>query len=84
MKELLGDIGFSALLLLKVVVIIAGAFIAERLIRKALRRLYLRSDQRHEDRTRYRFMRNATRFIVGTLAFTAIVYSIPSFRHLAV
>lgn len=84
MKELLSELGVNALLLLKVVVIVAGAFVAERIIRKLLRRAYLRSGQGYEDRTRYRFLRNATRFIVGTLAFTAIVYSIPSFKHLAV
>ncbi len=84
MKEFLNDIGFSALLLLKVALIVGGAFVAERLIRKGLRRLYLRSDQLHEDRTRYRFFRNATRFIVGMVAFAAVVYSVPSFMHLAV
>ena len=84
MKELLSELGVNALLLLKVVVIVAGAFVAERIIRKLLRRAYLRSGQGYEDRTRYRFLRNATRFMVGTLAFTAIVYSIPSFKHLAV
>jgi len=84
MKELLSDLGVNALLLLKVALIVAGAFVAERIIRKLLRRAYLRSGQGYEDRTRYRFLRNATRFMVGTLAFTAIVYSIPSFKHLAV
>lgn len=84
MKEMLSELGVNALLLLKVAVIVAGAFVAERIIRKLLRRAYLRSGQGYEDRTRYRFLRNATRFMVGTLAFTAIVYSIPSFKHLAV
>lgn len=84
MKELLSELGVNALLLMKVALIVAGAFVAERLIRKLLRRAFLRSEKGYEDRTRYRFLRNATRFMVGTLAFTAIVYSIPSFKHLAV
>lgn len=84
MKELLSELGLNALLLLKVALIVAGAFVAERIIRKLLRKAYLRSEQGYEDRTRYRFFRNATRFIVGILAFSAIVYSIPSFKHLAV
>ncbi|MBK9177756.1 MAG: mechanosensitive ion channel family protein [Flavobacteriales bacterium] len=84
MKELLSELGVNALLLLKVAVIVAGAFVAERIIRKLLRRAYLRGDQGNEDRTRYRFLRNATRFMVGLMAVGAIIYSIPSFKHLAV
>lgn len=84
MKEFLNDMGISALLLLKVALIVVGAFVAERLIRKALRRLYLRSGQGYEDRTRYRFFRNATRFIVGLLALAGVIYTVPSFKHLAV
>lgn len=83
-KDLLDTLGINLLLLLKVALIVAGAFVAERVIRKLLRRTYLRSEQGYEDRTRYRFLRNAIRFIVGTLAFTAIVYSIPSFKQLAI
>ncbi|WKZ67728.1 MAG: mechanosensitive ion channel family protein [Flavobacteriales bacterium] len=84
MKDLLDTLGINLLLLLKVALIVGGAFVAERIIRKLLRRTYLRSEQGYEDRTRYRFLRNAIRFIVGTLAFTAIVYSIPSFKQLAI
>lgn len=84
MKDLLESLGLNLLLLLKVGLIVACAFVAERLIRKALRRFYLRRDQGLEGRTRYRFLRNATRFIVGTIAVAAIVYTIPSFKHLAV
>jgi small-conductance mechanosensitive channel len=83
-KDLLDTLGINLLLLLKVALIVGGAFVAERIIRKLLRRTYLRSEQGYEDRTRYRFLRNAIRFIVGTLAFTAIVYSIPSFKQLAI
>jgi len=84
MKEFFSSIGGSALLMLQVLVVIAGAFVAERLIRKLLRRVYLRSSQDFEHRTRYRFMRNATRFIVTLLAAAAIIYIVPSFKHLAV
>jgi small conductance mechanosensitive channel len=84
MKEFLSEMGISALVLLKVALILAGAFVAERLIRKGLRRLYLRSGQGFEDRTRYRFFRNATRFLVGLIALAGIIYTVPSFKHLAV
>ncbi|MBK6342462.1 MAG: mechanosensitive ion channel family protein [Flavobacteriales bacterium] len=84
MKEFLNEMGISALVLLKVALIVAGAFVAERLIRKALRRLYLRSGQGYEDRTRYRFFRNATRFLVGLIALAGVIYTVPSFKHLAV
>ncbi|MBK9148597.1 MAG: mechanosensitive ion channel family protein [Flavobacteriales bacterium] len=84
MKEFLSEMGITALVLLKVALIVAGAFVAERLIRKALRRLYLRSGQGYEDRTRYRFFRNATRFLVGLIALAGIIYTVPSFKHLAV
>lgn len=84
MKEFLGNLGFSAWLLLQVMLIIAGAFVAERIIRKLLRRAFLRSAQGYEDRTRYRFFRNATRFIVGLIAMASVIYVVPSFKHLAV
>lgn len=84
MKELLQSLGLNLLLLLKVAVIIGGAFVAERIIRKLLRRFYLKSDQGHEGRTRYRFLRNATRFIVGLIAVGLVVYTVPSFKDLAV
>jgi small-conductance mechanosensitive channel len=77
-------LGENALLLLKVAVIIAAAFVLERSIRILLKRFYLRSDKGHEDRTRYRFLRNGTRFIVGLIALATIIYSIPSFKHVAV
>lgn len=84
MKEFFSNLGLSALLLLQVVLIVAGAFVAERVIRKLLRRAYLRSGQGYEDRTRYRFFRNATRFIVTLLASASVIYIVPSFKHLAV
>ncbi|MCB0794634.1 MAG: mechanosensitive ion channel family protein [Flavobacteriales bacterium] len=82
---LLEKLGFNLLLLGKIVLIVLGAFILERVIRYLLRRNLKR--QRvvgREDMTRYRFLRNGTRFIVGLLAFASIVYSIPSIKHVAV
>ena len=84
LDRLLDKLGFNLLLLAKVALIVALAFILERIIRILLKRGYLRSDQGNEDRTRYRFLRNATRFIVGLVAAGAIIYTIPSFRHVAV
>ncbi len=84
MKEVLTSIGMNALLVLQVALVVIGAFVAERIIRKLLRRVYLRSNQGYEDRTRYRFLRNATRFIVTLLAGASIIYIVPSFKHLAV
>ncbi|MBK7087162.1 MAG: mechanosensitive ion channel family protein [Flavobacteriales bacterium] len=84
LQQILDKLGFNLLLLAKVVLIIAAALVLERVIRVLLKRGYLRSDQSNEDRTRYRFMRNAVRFLVGLLALGAIIYSIPAFRHVAV
>ncbi len=84
LQQILDKLGFNLLLLAKVVLIIAAALVLERVIRILLKRGYLRSDQSNEDRTRYRFMRNAVRFLVGLLALGAIIYSIPAFRHVAV
>jgi len=84
MKEVPTSIGMNALLVLQVALVVIGAFVAERIIRKLLRKVYLRSNQGYEDRTRYRFLRNATRFIVTLLAGASIIYIVPSFKHLAV
>lgn len=81
---LLDKLGFNLVLLAKVVVIVLAAFVLERFIRLLLKRAYMRSERAHEDATRYRFLKNATRFIVGLVATAAIVYSIPSFKHIAV
>lgn len=84
MDRILDKLGLDLLLLVKVAVIVLLALVAERVIRVLLKRGYLRSDQGNEDRTRYRFLRNATRFLVGLVAAGAIIYSIPSFKHVAV
>jgi len=77
-------LGFNLLLLLKVLVVLLAAFIVERLLYRLLRRIYKRSDKLREDATRYRFLRNALRFMVSLGAIGTIVYMIPSFKHLAV
>jgi len=76
-------LGFDLVLLGKVVLIIVAAFILEQTATFLMKRAYLRSDRDPEDRTRYKFLRNATRLIVGLLAFIAIIYSVPSLKHFA-
>lgn len=82
--HLVDRLGFNLLLLLKVLVVLLIAFIVERLLYRLLRRIYKRSDKLREDATRYRFLRNALRFIVSLGTIGTIVYMIPSFKHLAV
>jgi small-conductance mechanosensitive channel len=72
------------LLLGKVLLIIAAAFVLERLTAFLVRRAYLSSDKDPEDVTRYRFIRNAIRLIVGVLAFIGIIYSIPALKNFAI
>ncbi|MBK8497492.1 MAG: mechanosensitive ion channel family protein [Flavobacteriales bacterium] len=80
---LLAYLSGNLLLLLKVIAIIAAAFVLERFIRILLKRAYLRSDKGFEDRTRYRFLRNGTRFVVTLVTIIVIVNSIPSFKDFA-
>lgn len=82
-KEAFSALGLNLVLLLKILVIIAAAFVLERFIRILLKRAYLRSDKGNEDRTRYRFLRNGTRFVVTIIAIAVIVNSIPSFKDVA-
>lgn len=82
--HLVDRLGFNLLLLVKVLVVLLAAFIVERLLYRLLRRIYKRSDKLREDATRYRFLRNALRFMVSLGAIGTIVYMIPSFKHLAV
>lgn len=77
-------LGFDLSLLGKVLLTMAAAFVLERTLAYVLRRAYLRSSQDPEDLTRYRFLRNGVRLIVGTLAFIGIIYSIPSLKQFAV
>ncbi|MEX1131969.1 MAG: mechanosensitive ion channel family protein [Flavobacteriales bacterium] len=83
-NSLLDKLGFNALLLLKIVVILAGAFVLERILFVMIRRNYERGDKGREDATRYRFLKNALRFIVGLIAIGLVIYVIPSLKHFAV
>lgn len=78
------NLGMDLLLLGKVLLIIAAAFVLERLTAFLVRRAYLSSDKDPEDVTRYRFIRNAIRLIVGVLAFIGIIYSIPALKNFAI
>lgn len=80
----LDTLGFNVLLLLKIIVILAGAFLMERLLFLLIRRAYKQGEQGREDATRYRFLKNALRFIVGTVAVGLVIYVIPSLKHFAV
>ncbi len=76
-------LGFDLLLLGKVLLIIVAAFLLERITAYLVRKAYLRSDRDPEDVTRYRFIRNAIRLVVGLLAFIGIIYSIPALKNFA-
>lgn len=84
LEPLMDKLGFNLLLLLKVLVILAGAFILERILHSLIRRAYRRSEQSHEDTTRYRFLKNALRSVVAVVAIGLVIYVIPSLKHLAV
>lgn len=77
-------LGFNLLLLAKVILVLVAAFIVERALFFLLRRAYKRSEKGREDATRYKFLKNALRFIVGLAAFGTIISMIPSIRHFAV
>jgi small conductance mechanosensitive channel len=77
-------LGMDLLILLKILAILAAAWLVERLIYLALRRGYARRKAKgREEFTQYRFLRNAVRTVVVVCAFFAIVYSIPSLRSFA-
>lgn len=81
----LGDLGPHLLVLLKIVLIILAAFVVERIVVSLLRSAYARSKaQGHDEVTRYKFLRNAVRSVVGLVALGFIAYNIPSVRSLAV
>ncbi len=80
-----GDLGPTLLVLLKIVLIVLAAFVVERILVSLLRSAYARSKaQGHDDVTRYKFLRNAVRSVVGLIALGFVAYSIPSVRSLAV
>ena len=77
-------LGFNLLLLAKITLVLVAAFLMERVLFFLLRRAYKRSDKGREDATRYRFLKNALRFIVGLAAFGTIISMIPSIKQFAV
>ncbi|MEZ4806021.1 MAG: mechanosensitive ion channel family protein [Flavobacteriales bacterium] len=82
--EFLHALGMDLLIALKILAILAAAWLVERLIYLALRRGYAKRKARgREEFTQYRFMRNAVRTVVVICAFVAVVYTIPALRSFA-
>ncbi len=81
----MGKWGPHLLVLLKVILIILAAFVAERIVFGLLRSAYVRARSKgHDEVTRYRFLRNAVRSVMALIALGFIAYTIPSIRSLAV
>lgn len=81
---LLRTLGMDLLVLLKIVGILAAAWLVERIMYLVLRRGYARRKAKGRDEfTQYRFLRNAVRTVVVVAAFFAVVYTIPSLRSFA-
>lgn len=81
----LGDMAPHLLVLLKIVLIVLAAFVAERILVNLLRTAYTRSRaQGHDEVTRYRFLRNALRSVIVLVSLGLIAWTIPSVRSLAV
>ncbi|HRH39418.1 MAG TPA: mechanosensitive ion channel family protein [Flavobacteriales bacterium] len=76
-------LGGNLWLFAKIGLVIIAALVLERFIRILLKRFYLRSDKGVEDKTRYRFMRNGTRFIVTLVALATIINTIPALQDVA-
>jgi small-conductance mechanosensitive channel len=83
-NALFDKLGFNLLLLVKVGMILLGAFVLERILNAVINRAYARSDKSLEDQTRYRFLRNALRSVVTLVALGWVIYVIPSLKHFAV
>ncbi len=83
MERILDKLGFNLLLLAKVILVIVAAFLIERLLFVLIRRGYKRSAQTREDATRYKFLKNALRFMMVMVTLGGIIYVIPSIKHLA-
>lgn len=82
--ELLRHIGMDLLIVLKILAILAAAWLVERVMYLVLRRGYAKRKARGRDEfTQYRFLRNAVRTVVVMCAFFAVVYTIPSLRSFA-
>src|SRR5690349_7433488 len=80
-----GNLGPHQVLAVKEVMLVPAAFIVERTLVSLLRCAFARSRASgQDDVTRYRFLRNALRTIVGIEALIAIIWTIPSIRAFAV
>jgi len=65
--------------------IIVSAFLLSRFVKFVLDRFYtFNSDIIKVDVTQFRFVKNAVNWIIGFLAMAAIIYTVPSFRSLAI
>lgn len=84
LQSVFDKLGFNVLLLLKVILILVGAFILERILFSLIPKAYQSGDQGREDATRYRFLKNALRFIVTMVVIGLVIFVIPSLKHFAV
>lgn len=70
---------------IKILVIIIGAFLINKLVRYFVSNYFKRESPRiNVDPTAYNFVKNAFTFIIIIFATISIIYSIPTFRQLAV
>ncbi len=84
LRSVFDKLGFNVTLLLKVILILVGAFILERILFSLIPKAYQSGDQGREDATRYRFLKNALRFIVTMVVIGLVIFVIPSLKHFAV
>ncbi len=84
LQSVFDKLGFNVMLLLKVILILVGAFILERILFSLIPKAYQSGDQGREDATRYRFLKNALRFIVTMVVIGLVIFVIPSLKHFAV
>ncbi len=84
LQSVFDKLGFNVTLLLKVILILVGAFILERILFSLIPKAYQSGDQGREDATRYRFLKNALRFIVTMVVIGLVIFVIPSLKHFAV
>ncbi|MEX2588974.1 MAG: mechanosensitive ion channel domain-containing protein, partial [Chitinophagales bacterium] len=69
----------------RVLFILVLAYLFSRFLRYIVNRYFQRTDNRfHADQTKVNFFKNATSFIVFSIAITLVFYSIPSLRAIGV
>ena len=84
LSSFLHTIGMDLLLLVKIVGVLAAAWLVERSMYLILRRGYAQRKAKGRDEfTQYRFLRNAVRTVVVVCAFFAVVYTSPALRSFA-